>query len=379
MKQQVRFFLCLCVAGAITSCNAPFRPNPDLSHEAVVKQYQTVSVLLTVTAQVTATAAPVAEVRPAVRTVVSDVPQSNPLPPQPQVIPVATDTQVLPSPTFLPPRSTATPKALQSSAERPAPPCEMAQPGRILDVSVPDDTRFQPGEYFSKTWRLVNAGSCTWTRDYAVIWFSGDDLGVVRAQNFETEVIPGQTVDVTVDMAAPQAPGAYQSNWKLRSAQGALFGIGPAGASPFWVRIIVVPVDTPTVAAPVPTVTATAAPVLLAGGNASLTLETTLDLDTGQPAARTDEDLALQQNPEGQPVLSAVNGARFVPFGVDAPDLPDCLVALINDAYPAPDLFQPGSYYCYRTSEGLPGWFELMAVNPDNPQADLQFVTWAAP
>lgn len=50
-------------------------------------------------------------------------------------------------------------------------PCNKAVAGQPIDVTIPDDTVMTPGQPFSKTWRLENAGSCTWTRQYAVTFF----------------------------------------------------------------------------------------------------------------------------------------------------------------------------------------------------------------
>ena len=34
----------------------------------------------------------------------------------------------------------------------------------VEDVTIPDNTRIPPATYFTKTWRIRNAGYCTWTR-----------------------------------------------------------------------------------------------------------------------------------------------------------------------------------------------------------------------
>jgi hypothetical protein len=62
-----------------------------------------------------------------------------------------------PSETPAPPTITNTPPSTAS----PTPLCDLAQ--FIADVNVPDGTVFQPGETFTKTWRLKNNGVCTWT------------------------------------------------------------------------------------------------------------------------------------------------------------------------------------------------------------------------
>jgi hypothetical protein len=49
-------------------------------------------------------------------------------------------------------------------------------------------------------------------------------------------VAPGEDVELTVELTAPTAPGAYRGEWQLRDPNGRLFA--PGGA-PFWVDIVV--------------------------------------------------------------------------------------------------------------------------------------------
>ncbi len=53
-------------------------------------------------------------------------------------------------------------------------------------------------------------------------------------------VAPGQTVDVSVNMAAPDTAGHYEGIWQLRSPDGKTFGVGPRGTDNVWVRIRVI-------------------------------------------------------------------------------------------------------------------------------------------
>jgi hypothetical protein len=109
----------------------------------------------------------------------------------------------------------------------------------VQDVTVLDDTRFSPGENFTKTWRLSNSGTCTWTSNYALIFADGDQMSGESPQLFTTEVIPGQTIDLSVDLTAPASNGTYRGNWLLRNEKGDLFGLGTNGDKPFWVQITV--------------------------------------------------------------------------------------------------------------------------------------------
>lgn len=113
--------------------------------------------------------------------------------------------------------------------------CDAAQ--YVADVTVPDDAAMAPSVAFTKTWRLKNVGTCTWSTGYKVDFDSGNPMSAVYPVNLPAVVAPGQTIDVSVNMVAPSTSGSYQGFWKLRNASGAPFGIGSAASSPFWVKI----------------------------------------------------------------------------------------------------------------------------------------------
>ena len=139
----------------------------------------------------------------------------------------ATATNIPPTPTPLPPTATLIPI-----------PCYKVQ--FISDVSVPDGTDFTGGTGFVKTWRLKNIGSCTWTSDFDLVFISGNGMSAPAVVDMNSSVTPGQTVDVSVSMIAPSSEGSYTGYWKLRSANGIIFGWGSDSASSFWVKIDVV-------------------------------------------------------------------------------------------------------------------------------------------
>ena len=67
--------------------------------------------------------------------------------------------------------------------------CDSAQ--FVADVTVPDGTLFVPGAAFTKTWRLKNIGSCTWSTAYAIVFYSGTKMGAPSVVNLPTSVAPG--------------------------------------------------------------------------------------------------------------------------------------------------------------------------------------------
>ena len=113
--------------------------------------------------------------------------------------------------------------------------CEAAS--FVKDVTVPDGTTISRTEVFTKTWRLENIGTCTWSPSYALVFTGGDQLNAPSSLVLSDYVYPGQTIDLSVNMTAPNRNGHYQGYWKLRDAAGVLFGIGAQAQSPFWVDI----------------------------------------------------------------------------------------------------------------------------------------------
>src|SRR5512134_3292015 len=101
--------------------------------------------------------------------------------------------------------------------------CDQAQ--FVSDLTVPDGSTFTPGVAFTKTWRLKNVGTCTWTTSYELVWAGGDQLSAPASVNMPVSVAPGQMVDISVKMTAPTAAGSYQGLWKIKNAAGAQFGI----------------------------------------------------------------------------------------------------------------------------------------------------------
>lgn len=147
-----------------------------------------------------------------------------------------TQTPVPPTATPLPPTATAVP-----ATNTPLPTatavsyCDWVT--FVKDVSVPDGTKFTSGDTFTKTWRLTNRGTCTWTPDYMLVFASGDQMGSTTAVRLPGYVSPGQTVDVSVTLTAPAKRGHYVGYWMLRNPAGTLFGFGDKANKAFYVDI----------------------------------------------------------------------------------------------------------------------------------------------
>lgn len=163
--------------------------------------------------------------------------------------PFATDTPLpLPTATPFPPTPTTAPGTV------PPPPvtrCDWV--GFIADLTVPDGASFLPSTPFTKTWRLKNIGTCTWTTAYKLVFDHGDAMGGT-AINLPANVAPGQTIDLSINLVAPPATGRYRGYWMLQNAAGVKFGIGAQANQAFWVDINVTgsSVTTTTITADTP-------------------------------------------------------------------------------------------------------------------------------
>ena len=298
-----------------------------------------------------------------------------------QATPTASRTSPLPSitlATLIQPRTaTLAPPPTQTLTTTPT--CNRALPGLPIDITIPDDTVLTPGQIFSKTWRLQNGGSCQWTAEYAVVFFSGDLLGASRVNAFPEPVQPGQTVDITVDMVAPLDAGTYQGNWELSDPQGKLFGIGPYGNAPFWVRISVVAPPTATATATTAaSVTPTSTLAVYISGLSNLKPGDTLDLDTNKVNASTNDDLLYTFETDKTHRLTPQNGARINVFGLTPPTIQDCSTATLPPDPITLDPIAQGTYFCYATNIGLSGWARLVALNGQDHTLTLEILTWAA-
>jgi LysM repeat protein len=134
--------------------------------------------------------------------------------------------------------------------------CNQAQ--MVQDVTIPDGTNFGPGAAFTKTWRLKNTGTCTWTSAYVMVFDHGTQMDAPATLPLTTvNVPPGSTVDVSAPMKAPGTPGTYQADFRLRSPDNIPFGIGSNGQGTFWVKIVVTGISAATLSLPQPTVATT--------------------------------------------------------------------------------------------------------------------------
>ncbi len=122
-----------------------------------------------------------------------------------------------PKPTAMRTRPTAlpTPTATQSGC--------LPDAKFVQDVSVPDGTQFQPGESFTKVWRIRSSGCAAWGSGARWVFVSGDRMGAPDGIDMPDTLL-GQTADLSVPMKAADQPGTYKGYWQMQGPDGRRFG-----------------------------------------------------------------------------------------------------------------------------------------------------------
>lgn len=191
-------------------------------------------------------------------TVAVELTKSAALTPSPTATSQATHT---PAPTFTAAsQPTAAPAATNTTAPASNPASSQDAASFVDDITIPDGTGAAPGIVFDKTWRIKNTGVTTWTASYSLVWVDGEKMNAPDSVPMPKEVRPGETVDITVRLTAPQKAGSYQTYFRLRNASGQYFRLD--GSGDLWVKIAVgggspTPDLTATTVASTPSVTPT--------------------------------------------------------------------------------------------------------------------------
>jgi hypothetical protein len=304
------------VALILPACNFPRQPSPQ--EVASTAAAETVSAQLT---QVSAASPTV----PATNTPAPPPATSTPTPPPP--------------PTQAPP--TATPGCSDASQY-------------VSDVTIPDNTVMTPGQNFTKTWRLRNSGSCTWTTAYDTVFVDGNAMGGQATVALAGSVPPNATVDISFNLTAPSTNGTYRGNYRMRNESDVLFG------TIFWVQIVVGPTPTPTV-------------VVYRTGKLTIDNSYMADLDAGSITSGSNADIWLHAVSADERYLDPENGALLRKMS-GTPSYDECSDASLSNSAISFGDFGEGTWFCYQTSDDRYGRFEV--EDEDSDSITIDFRTW---
>jgi len=96
----------------------------------------------------------------------------------------------------------------------------------VKHVTVEDNYEFAPGTAFTKIWRFRNEGTSAWPQNSILLFVGkrGDQMGAPQYVPIPRVVLPGEEIDVSVPMVAPNSPGTYFGYWRLAEFDGRKFG-----------------------------------------------------------------------------------------------------------------------------------------------------------
>jgi polar amino acid transport system substrate-binding protein len=128
-----------------------------------------------------------------------------------------------PTPTTPPQQPTAT--------SAPTPACYDGM-AFVQDLNLPDYNMtkppvMQPGQQFTKGWRIRNSGTCTWNSSY-YLNFAYGNVPAAKMGGQPTAIVgsvpPGATYDIYVNLVAPIQAGVYQGFWEMNNGKNVAFG-----------------------------------------------------------------------------------------------------------------------------------------------------------
>ena len=111
-----------------------------------------------------------------------------------------------------------------SSPERPADCTNRAR--FVADVTIPDGTMVDRGEWITKTWTLENYGTCPWSENYKVVWNDDEIDNQQKLFDIGTALQPGGQAEISVSFPV-QGNGATHISFLLADTNGETFGLGP--------------------------------------------------------------------------------------------------------------------------------------------------------
>lgn len=136
--------------------------------------------------------------------------------------------ELIPTPTPAPPTETPVPATPTNTPETACVNAmEFVRDLNLDDEDLQDPPEMEPGEAFSKGWRIKNSGTCTWDEAYSIDYVRGN-TPVSRMQGERTfiqgEVRPGEEYDMYVDLVAPGEPGVFVGFWQMFDDARVAFG-----------------------------------------------------------------------------------------------------------------------------------------------------------
>ncbi|KAJ6247915.1 ovarian carcinoma antigen [Anaeramoeba flamelloides] len=85
----------------------------------------------------------------------------------------------------------------------------------LKDLTVPENSKLPPNEYFQKGWKIQNCGQTKWPIGTQLLFNGGDKIGFQNENKINLYPLsPSETMDIYIDLKSPHKPGRYHGFWK---------------------------------------------------------------------------------------------------------------------------------------------------------------------
>jgi uncharacterized protein YkwD len=105
----------------------------------------------------------------------------------------------------------------------------------LEDLTIPDGTKVNASQKFTKTWRFLNNGTCPWI-DYKLVFAAGDQMSAPLSAPLPLTEARAKT-DISIELTAPAVDGSYTGHFTLHNSKDEIVPIG--AEKTFWVKIVV--------------------------------------------------------------------------------------------------------------------------------------------
>ncbi len=123
--------------------------------------------------------------------------------------------------------STTAPETATATAEptRPpnAPDCTNSA-AFVADLTIPDNAEIEGNATFTKTWQVMNTGTCIWASDYKLTHYSEEFMGALTDVPLAV-TYPGQTLDISVELTAPNRIGTHRAYFVIENPAGLIMKV----------------------------------------------------------------------------------------------------------------------------------------------------------
>ena len=126
--------------------------------------------------------------------------------------------------------SSVTSTTLPEFTATPEPPRPTNEPGCtnsasfITDVTIPDNSEIVGDTVFTKTWRVTNTGTCIWASDYTLTHYAEERMNAPASVPLDL-TYPGQSVDISVPLTAPNSVGTHKGYFVIKNPAGLIMKI----------------------------------------------------------------------------------------------------------------------------------------------------------